>query len=92
MKSVTFDFSTIHSMPDFYQQFADTFLLPDWFGRNLDALWDVLTAVIPLPAEIVFTHFDPQSIEFEPLLSIFAEAQEECGGLLVFRCCDGEML
>ncbi|AKJ43281.1 barstar family protein [Pragia fontium] len=84
MRSVTFDFSNIHSMPDFYLQFADIFLLPDWFGNNLDALWDALTVGIRLPVQIEFTHFDPQSLDFASLYKLFREAQRELDGLLTF--------
>lgn len=31
------------STAEFYDHLASALRLPDWFGRNLDALWDVLT-------------------------------------------------
>ena len=31
------------STREFHDHLADALRLPDWFGRNLDALWDVLT-------------------------------------------------
>jgi RNAse (barnase) inhibitor barstar len=31
------------STAEFYDHLAGALPLPDWFGRNLDALWDVLT-------------------------------------------------
>jgi RNAse (barnase) inhibitor barstar len=31
------------SAGEFYDQLSSALNLPDWFGRNLDALWDVLT-------------------------------------------------
>ncbi|GKX56483.1 ribonuclease inhibitor [Leminorella grimontii] len=85
MRSVVFDFAKIGSMPDFYLQFVDTFLLPDWFGNNLDALWDALTVGINLPVQIVFTHFDRQALDFLPLYRLFEQAQQELDGLLLFN-------
>lgn len=85
MRRVIFDFANIHTMQDFYLQFADTFLLPDWFGNNLDALWDALTVGIRLPVKIVFTHFDSESLDFASLPRLFEEAQEELDGLLTFK-------
>ncbi|WP_140920195.1 barstar family protein [Limnobaculum xujianqingii] len=85
MRSVVFDFADIRSMPDFYLQFADIFLLPDWFGNNLDALWDALTVGIRLPVQIVFTHFDRQSMDFVSLYNLFEEAEQELDGLLSFN-------
>lgn len=84
MKKVIFDFSNIGSMSDFYLQFVDIFLLPDWFGNNLDALWEMLTVQINLPVEIVFLHFDKQSLDFSSLFSLFKDAEEDLDGLLTF--------
>ncbi|SQI43289.1 Barstar (barnase inhibitor) [Leminorella richardii] len=85
MRSVVFDFNKIQSMPDFYLQFIDSFLLPDWFGNNLDALWDALTVGIRLPVQIVFTHFDPKAMDFLPLYRLFEQAQQELDGQLLFN-------
>lgn len=85
MRTVTFDFSTIHSFNEFYQQFANKFILPDYFGENLDALWDVVTSgEIGLPIKIVFQHLSKQS-ELQVLAVLFEQAQEEMHGDLVFR-------
>lgn len=84
MRKVIFDFSDIRSMSDFYLQFVDTFLLPDWFGNNLDALWDMLTVQIKLPVEIVFLHFDQGSLDFRSLFTLFRDAEKDLDGLLTF--------
>jgi RNAse (barnase) inhibitor barstar len=42
------------STGDFYDQLASALRLPDWFGRNLDALWDVLTD-LSAPTALVLT-------------------------------------
>lgn len=54
--------------------------LPEWFGCNLDALYDMLTGweidgdiVLKLPAE--------QSDFFKSLLSVFTDAAAENGGI-----------
>ncbi|WP_159565538.1 barstar family protein [Budvicia diplopodorum] len=84
MRKVIFDFSNIHSMSDFYLQFVDSFLLPDWFGNNLDALWDVLTVQINFPVEIVFLHFDRYSLDFRSLFTLLKDAEEDLDGQLTF--------
>ncbi len=40
----------------FYDELARQAPLPAHFGRNLDALWDVLTGELPGPLEIVWEH------------------------------------
>ncbi|MBP9531456.1 MAG: barstar family protein [Syntrophaceae bacterium] len=37
----------ISSLNDLHDQLSKKLFLPDPFGRNLDALWDVLAADIP---------------------------------------------
>ncbi len=45
---------SISSLDDLYDQLSKKRFLPDHFGRNLDALWDVLTADVPGPFKIVW--------------------------------------
>jgi ribonuclease inhibitor len=44
----------IGSLDDLYDEFERCLPLPDYFGRNLDALWDVLSRDIEGPLEIVW--------------------------------------
>lgn len=48
----------IHSLDDLYAQLEKRLSLPDHFGRNLDALWDVLSADVEGPFKIVWKHGD----------------------------------
>ena len=47
---------SIRSLDDLYDQISTRFSLPAHFGRNLDALWDVLSTDIEGPFEIVWEH------------------------------------
>ncbi|MCK7468404.1 MAG: barstar family protein [Desulfosudis oleivorans] len=47
---------SIRSLDDLYDQLASRLSLPAHFGRNLDALWDVLSTDIEGPFEIVWKH------------------------------------
>ncbi len=44
----------IRSLEEFYEEIAREFHFPEYFGRNLDALWDVLTTGIEGPIELVW--------------------------------------
>jgi ribonuclease inhibitor len=44
----------IRSVEEFYDEVARELHFPDHFGRNLDALWDVLTTDIEGPVELVW--------------------------------------
>ena len=44
----------IGNLQEFYDEMARKLPFPDYFGRNLDALWDVLTTDIEGPVELVW--------------------------------------
>ena len=43
MKEIIIDGSTIETAGDLHEALAQALSLPDWYGRNLDALYDCLT-------------------------------------------------
>ncbi|MBM4313495.1 MAG: barstar family protein [Deltaproteobacteria bacterium] len=45
---------SIRSLEEFYDEIERLFKLPDGFGRNLDALWDLLTTDIKGPLELIW--------------------------------------
>jgi ribonuclease inhibitor len=51
---IIIDGLTINSEEDLHDFFAKSFSLPDWYGRNLDALWDVLTGMVDMPLTIIW--------------------------------------
>ena len=56
--------------------------LPEYFGCNADALWDVLTGYIETPCEIVFIGFNKQENEYNKnlinrIISCFKDAEKE---------------
>ncbi len=46
--------TAIRSLDEFYSEIAQKLNFPEYFGRNLDALWDVLTTDIEGPVELVW--------------------------------------
>ncbi|MCK9782449.1 MULTISPECIES: barstar family protein [Enterobacterales] len=87
MKQVIFDFKRLVDRDAFYHDFALQFQLDDKFGDNLDALWDVLMGGIALPVSIVFKHFPHHSRDFQPLVQLMQEAENELGkDVLSFHC------
>jgi ribonuclease inhibitor len=45
---------SIRSLDEFYDEIALLLHFPDHFGRNLDALWDVLATDIEGPVELIW--------------------------------------
>ncbi len=84
MNKIILDFSNIKCFADFYNQLGQQLSLPNYFGNNLDALWDILTSgYLQMPIEIIFTHFTYQPV-YEPLVALFNEAQQQLKGALIF--------
>ena len=46
------DFSECSTWGEVYREIKKKLELPDWCGENLDALWDALTGIMYIPAEI----------------------------------------
>ena len=45
MKEITMDCRGFASRSDLHNAFADALSFPDWYGNNLDALYDQLTSI-----------------------------------------------
>lgn len=54
LKKVVIDGEQVVTIEQFYDTLVKQLHLPAHFGRNLDALWDVLTVDVAGPVEIVW--------------------------------------
>lgn len=58
--------------------------LPDYYGRNLDALWDCLTESSSLLLTIHWNHYEASKAQLgdycDLLLQLFRDAEEELDG------------
>lgn len=78
MKTVYIDFTDIGDFEDFYVQLKEKLTLPDYFGDNLDALYDSLTGFVELPLHIEFVNMSVDQLEtFEDLLVTLEDAEDE---------------
>lgn len=75
----------IRSTAQFYDELACQLDFPAYFGRNLDALWDVLSGDVEGPLEIVWdgTQLSRASMgsDFVALVELLEEAAAERGDL-----------
>lgn len=60
MKEIILDMNNICSADEFYDLLGEHIKLPEYFGRNLDALHDVLT---DLPEPVAITLINTESCE-----------------------------
>jgi ribonuclease inhibitor len=71
---------TVRSLDVFYDEIARQLDFPDHFGRNLDALWDVLSADIEGPIEVVWKNPDSSRLDmgrdFDRILAVMKEVEK----------------
>ena len=83
MKNIVIDFSKCKYSMDLHNQLSKKLELPEWYGNNLDALWDMLTGFIETPISITVI-FKPDTKAAENLkenvlkiIETFKEAAQE---------------
>lgn len=87
IEPIIFDFKEIETLDVLYDKLSEKLNLPDYFGRNLDALWDVLTGEIDLPVSVQFINLNEQQlVTFQDIIELFVEASEELEEELEFEC------
>jgi ribonuclease inhibitor len=71
----------IESLDRLYRELADVLDLPGHFGKNLDALWDVLTTDMAGPVELVWEDSghsrDTMGSDFDRVISLLREVALE---------------
>lgn len=86
MKEIIFDFDRIGTEEDFYKTAVTRLELPQFFGNNLDALYDVLTGNIALPVAIRFVNLSLGQLEkFDAIITVFEDAAASLEDELVFE-------
>lgn len=59
-KSIELDFSNCKYIGSVHKEIKEKLDLPEWYGENLDALWDTLIGIIETPINIKII-FKPQT-------------------------------
>ncbi len=82
MIKYTFNRNEFKWAEEFYTLIQKRMELPNWFGKNADALWDMLTGYIETPCEITLIGFNKKENDYNRLiidriLSVFDDAQNE---------------
>lgn len=90
---VRIDGRTILSRADFYAAVDRVKGTPDWFGHNLDALFDVLVAIWPKPTMLEWTFATASATamgaDFDILTGVLRDAENEPRSGFSFRVFDG---
>jgi ribonuclease inhibitor len=78
------------NIKDFHLYLKETLGFPEYYGMNLDALWDMLTGWVDLPLTIEWKNFESSENNLGEdafrILDVFKEAEQEIDGFkLVFN-------
>ncbi len=86
MEEYTVDFSGVSDKKSFHARLKEYLPLPDWYGGNLDALFDSLTDLNEIC--IYFRNWEPlketMPAYFDNFRHVIADAQMEVPGLFCF--------
>ena len=73
MNQVILDFDGIKSLWTLHEYFKDIFHLPDYYGHNMDALWDCLCYSFEFPTVIVLKNLEKIPAEMSEAVDIMLE-------------------
>lgn len=82
MQEITLDFTGCKYIMKLYDILQESFGFPDWFGRNLDALWDLLrdyAGCPPVTVTIKGVETMPKDLQdyMNEIFDIFADVHKE---------------
>ena len=81
MKHITLDFEGIKTLWELHEYFKTVLQLPDYYGRNMDALWDCLYYSFEFPTTITLKNVSAIPAEMqetvEVMLELFDDLQRE---------------
>ena len=84
-KLIEIDFSNCKYIGSVHKEIKEKLELPEWYGENLDALWDALIGIAQTPIIV-----KPQTISSKKLtpyinevINVFNEAVEKCNEINV---------
>ena len=76
MRKIIIDCTKIDSLAALHELLAQELMFPDWYGNNLDALHDCLTA-IPEETQLTFLHFTALPFPAAGLLRVLRDSENE---------------
>ncbi len=62
---------------DVHEWLKEELGLPEWYGRNLDALWDCVTGYLQKPLQIRWFVDSEREERYSAIIELFQEAADE---------------
>jgi len=84
MRTIILDGGNIDDIDQLHAVLKEELALPDYYGGNLDALWDSLTGWADMPLTVRWVRFEESEKKLgeygRSLLELFRDAEEEIDG------------
>ncbi|UVL42801.1 barstar family protein [Pseudomonas sp. B21-040] len=78
---IELDGTTIKSEADFHKKLTSVLGITEYYGNNLNALWDLLSANAERPLELIWKNSkdsrDAMGIPYEQIVNILERAKEQ---------------
>ena len=75
MKQCVFDCSGIRDPEEFHDALVEALVLPNWYGTNLDALYDCLTSITE-ETHVILRNFAQLGAQYSGFQEVFQDARE----------------
>lgn len=86
-QALSLDTRRVTSFEGFYDEVATAWALPEWFGRNLDALFDALGDLAQRPTLIVWDGLrelaDVDPVQTSAVVDVLRDASEQATALVL---------
>ncbi|MBB6108062.1 barstar family protein [Mucilaginibacter lappiensis] len=84
---ITIEGERIKTINDFHLEIKKKLTFPEYYGENLDALWDCLTSSIDLPVTLIWRNADRSKVSlgdgFNSIVDVLSSAEKEIDGFRV---------
>lgn len=86
MNRFVLDFAEVRSLQELHQYLQKVFALPEYYGHNMDALWDCLSCCYDANTMIVLKNISALPKEMAPsvdiMLELFCDLHDEDGVII----------
>ena len=79
MICISLDFSHIRTLWELHEYFKTVFDLPDYYGRNMDALWDCLRCSFEENTTIILKNLRSMPKDMHPIIPTILELFQDLG-------------
>ena len=84
---IVLDGNKMTTKTELHHEISFAFNFPNYYGKNLDALWDCLTEYVSLPESVVwknFTHSQNYLGDYaDKVFSVFEDVSQELNGFSI---------